>query len=122
MASAEKNVTEQRKQITAKLVLSACPDVEHAQRIASCLVAERLAACVNLIPQMQSIYRWQDKIEQTNEVQLLIKSDHGTLSDLEARLTALHPYDVPEFLVVTIEDGSADYLAWLGQCLQRDTK
>ena len=81
--------------------------------LARTLVAEKLAACVNVLPPMQSIYSWQGVIEKTAEHQLVIKTTSRRRDELEARLKALHPYETPEFVVVRIQDGSPEYLQWL---------
>jgi periplasmic divalent cation tolerance protein len=96
-----------------RLVLSTCPDTDSAQRIAHALVSERLAACVNIVPIAQSIYRWRGKIESATEQLLIIKSKARDWRALEKRLHALHPYELPELLAVPISDGSPGYLAWL---------
>ncbi|GAA5215476.1 divalent-cation tolerance protein CutA [Corallincola platygyrae] len=103
------------------LVLSTSPDEAIAKRLAQTLVEEQLAACVSMIPQITSVYMWQGEIESDTEVQLLIKSDRVRLPALESRLMSLHPYEVPEFLVLDVDSGSEDYLAWLGQSLKRET-
>jgi periplasmic divalent cation tolerance protein len=100
----------------ARIVLSTASSREEAERIAHALVGERLAACVNLVPQLTSIYRWQEKVESAEEVLLIIKTSAPCLPGLETALHRLHSYDVPEFLVLTIEAGSAAYLSWLTGC------
>jgi periplasmic divalent cation tolerance protein len=84
-----------------------------AAALARTLVEERLAACVNVLPPMTSVYRWKGQIEQDREQQMLIKTTAGRVAALEARLRTLHPYDVPEFLVIRVAGGSDAYLAWL---------
>jgi periplasmic divalent cation tolerance protein len=81
--------------------------------LAETLVGERLAACVNILPVMTSVYRWKAQIERDREQQLLIKTTAEQLPGLEARMRALHPYEVPEFLVVSVENASAAYRDWL---------
>ncbi|HET9836472.1 MAG TPA: divalent-cation tolerance protein CutA [Rhodanobacteraceae bacterium] len=95
------------------LILCTCPDAESAGRIASALVEERLAACVNRVPGLTSVYRWQGKIQEDSEVLLLIKSRGELFESLRARLVALHPYDVPEVIALGIAAGHAPYLEWL---------
>ena len=95
------------------LVLTTFPADGDAEGFARALVEERLAACVNVLPPMQSVYRWKGEVEAATERQLLIKTKAANVAALEERVTALHPYDVPEFLVLPIEAGSAAYLAWL---------
>jgi periplasmic divalent cation tolerance protein len=87
--------------------------VGQATAVARALVDERLAACVNVLPAMQSVYRWQDAVQQDDERQLVIKTWQDRLPALEARLESLHPYDVPELLVLEVAGGGAAYLAWL---------
>jgi periplasmic divalent cation tolerance protein len=93
--------------------LCTCPDRGSADAIAEALVAERLAACVNLLPGMTSVYRWEGRIERTEEVQLLIKTTSARLQALQARLGALHPYDVPELIVLEAVGGLPAYLHWV---------
>jgi periplasmic divalent cation tolerance protein len=76
------------------------------------LVDERLAACVNVLPPMTSIYRWKDAVEEEREQQLVIKTSRRELAALEARLATIHPYELPEFLVLDADGGSA-YLSWI---------
>jgi periplasmic divalent cation tolerance protein len=80
--------------------------------LARALVDERLAACVNVLPPMQSVYRWKGRVELDREQQLVIKTTPDRLAALESRVRALHPYELPEFLVLSAE-GSQGYLAWL---------
>lgn len=98
---------------TVRLVLCTAPNLEVARGLGRTLVEERLAACVNLVPQLTSIYRWQDAICEEPEVLLVIKTQVSRLEALQARVLALHPYEVPEVLVVPVEGGSAPYVAWL---------
>lgn len=95
------------------LAWSTCPDEGTARRIASRLVDERLAACVNILPDMTSIYRWQGAVETASECLLIIKTRGERMAELERRLAELHPYDVPELVAVAVEGGSAAYLQWL---------
>lgn len=93
------------------LLTTAPPDV--AQDLARTLVEERLAACVSLFPGVRSIYRWKGEVLDDPETQLLVKTSAARLPALAARLQALHPYEVPELLVVAPEGGSAAWLDWL---------
>jgi periplasmic divalent cation tolerance protein len=77
------------------------------------LVEERLAACVNALPEMESFFRWHGAVERDRERQLLIKTTAERLPDLERRLHEMHPYDLPEFLVLRVAQGSAEYLKWV---------
>jgi periplasmic divalent cation tolerance protein len=95
------------------LVLSTAPDAIVAQTLARTLVDEQLAACVNLVGPIRSIYRWEGAICDDAEHLLLIKTCRGQFEALRARVLAMHPYQVPEVVALTIADGSAAYLAWL---------
>jgi periplasmic divalent cation tolerance protein len=97
----------------AVLVLVTWPASQDPAAFARALVAERLAACVNVWPEMQSFYRWHGDLQQDAERQLLVKTTEDRLAALEARVRALHPYEVPELLVVEVNGGSASYLDWL---------
>ncbi len=101
------------KKISAVLVLVTVANESQGEQIARAIVEERLAACVNIVGSVRSIYRWQDKIEDERESLLLIKTTVPTLKKLEARVKELHSYDVPEFLVIEVDGGSAQYLSWL---------
>lgn len=95
------------------IVLTTLPADGDAERFAQVLVEEKLAACVNILPAMRSIYRWKGVVERADERQLLIKTTSARLTELEGRLRKLHPYDLPEFIVLPITQGSATYLSWL---------
>ena len=97
----------------AVVVLSTAGSAEEAERIATALVDERLAACVNLVAPLTSIYRWQGAVERASEVLLVIKTRRTSVARLIARLEALHSYDVPEAIVLPIGAGARRYLAWL---------
>ena len=97
------------------IVLTTLPADVDASSIATALVEERLAACVNVLPAMQSTYRWQGAIEQDTERQMVIKTSGVRVGALWERLRDLHPYDVPEFVVVPIVDGNQAYLNWIGE-------
>jgi periplasmic divalent cation tolerance protein len=96
-----------------RVVLMTAPDVECAQRIARALVGERLAACVNLVPGIQSIYRWEGAVQEEAEVLLVAKTRADRVAELEARVRALHPYEVPEVIALPIQAGSDAYLRWV---------
>jgi periplasmic divalent cation tolerance protein len=98
------------------IVLTTWPAEGHAVQMAETLVEERLAACVNVLPAMESVYRWQDEVERAAERQVVIKTTRRVLDALRERMRTLHPYDVPEFLVVPITGGGEAYLRWVGQC------
>jgi periplasmic divalent cation tolerance protein len=96
------------------LIFTTMPDDERADALARTLVDERLAACVNVHAPMTSTYRWKGAVEREAERQLVSKTTRARVPDLETRLRALHPYEVPEFLVVAVDGGSAAYLDWVG--------
>lgn len=96
-----------------QIVLTACPDAETAGRIARALVEERLAACVNILPPMRSVYRWKGQTEEASELLLVIKCSAARFPALRDRLRALHPYELPEIVAVPILDGLPEYLAWI---------
>ena len=89
-----------------------CPDLATAQRLAEALVDERLAACVQLLPGLRSVYRWQGGVERADEV-LLVKTTSERLEALAERVLALHPYELPELLAVEAAGGLPDYLDWV---------
>ncbi|HJU41482.1 MAG TPA: divalent-cation tolerance protein CutA [Vicinamibacterales bacterium] len=95
------------------IVLTTFPSAGDAETLARALVDERLAACVNILPPMRSIYAWKGVTENADERQLLIKTTTHRVKALEMRLKELHPYDVPEFLVISVLEGSGDYLSWV---------
>ncbi len=97
----------------ARVVLMTAPDQEVAQRIARTLVEERLAACVNLVPGVRSIYRWQGSVEDDAEILLLAKTGRARCAALAARVQALHPYELPEIVVLPVDGGSQRYLDWI---------
>lgn len=94
------------------VVYCTCPDPA-AERIAETVVDERLAACVNLVPGLTSVYRWQGQIQRDAEVLLIIKTRSTVYPLLEARIRELHPYEVPEIIALPIQAGSAAYLNWI---------
>jgi periplasmic divalent cation tolerance protein len=96
-----------------ELALVTAPDTATAERIARALVEERLAACVNLVPGLRSLYRWQGSVEDAAEVLLVVKTCSDRLPALTERVLALHPYDVPELLRIPVRGGSEAYLGWL---------
>lgn len=97
------------------MVLTTLPGDADAAAFGRSLVQERLAACVNLLAPMESVYRWEGQVEQERERQVIIKTSRARLSDLWDRVRELHPYEVPEFLVLTIADGNEAYLRWVGE-------
>ena len=97
----------------AVIVLTTLAADADAHALARALVAERLAACVNVLPVMLSVYRWQGQVEEAREQQLVIKTAPDRVPALAARLRELHPYEVPEFLVLPVSEGSDAYLRWI---------
>jgi periplasmic divalent cation tolerance protein len=97
---------------TCHMVLTTCPDAASAERIARTLVEEKLAACVNMLPPMRSIYRWKGRVEDASEQLLVIKTAQQ-FAVVRDRIRSLHPYELPEIITVPIADGLPDYLAWL---------
>lgn len=92
-----------------------CASMEEANRVAHGIVNKRLAACVNIVPAIHSVYRWQGKIEEATEVQLMIKTRRELFADLETEIRSLHSYSVPEIIAVPIELGSQPYLDWIDE-------
>jgi periplasmic divalent cation tolerance protein len=99
---------------TVSIVLTTLGADADAAAIARTLIDERLAACVNILSPMTSVYRWQGKVEQDREQQMVIKTASDRVADLQTRLRQLHPYDLPEFLVLDAT-GSEAYLAWVAE-------
>ena len=97
------------------LAFSTFPDIETARRISRQLVTENLAACANIIPAIESIYRWEGKIQQGNETLVLFKTTAVRSAAFQEKLKSLHPYDVPEIIFVPIVEGSSEYLRWVAE-------
>jgi periplasmic divalent cation tolerance protein len=102
---------------TIQIILCTCPDQRSAEKIAHLLVNSGLAACINIVPSIASVYKWQGQIETTQEHLLLIKSKKENYPDLETSIKAHHPYEVPEIIAIAIEDGLPEYLKWIDSCL-----
>lgn len=96
-----------------RVALVTAPDAETGARIGRTLVEERLAACVNLVPGVRSIYRWEGAVEDDAEVLLVVKTTVARAEALAARVPEVHPYDVPEVLLLPVAEGSAPYLQWV---------
>ena len=99
--------------MSAKIILTTCPDLPTAHLLAEGLVEQDLAACVNIIPAIVSLYKWEGKMEQSQETQLIIKSVERNFPLIESFITQNHPYDVPELLEIDVSKGSSSYLQWL---------
>ena len=95
------------------LALSTFPDQETAREISNELVTKKLAACANILPGVESIYRWKDKIESGNETLVLFKLSEDRQPAFQEKLRSLHPYEVPEIIFVPISSGLAEYLRWV---------
>jgi periplasmic divalent cation tolerance protein len=102
------------------IVLTTLPADADAPAFAKALVEARLAACVNLLPPMESVYRWQNTVEREHERQVLIKTTSMCVDSLWQRVRDLHSYDVPEFVVLPIVDGNQAYLQWIADSTAQD--
>uniref|UniRef100_Q01ST5 CutA1 divalent ion tolerance protein n=1 Tax=Solibacter usitatus (strain Ellin6076) TaxID=234267 RepID=Q01ST5_SOLUE len=100
------------------VVLSTCASEAEAEKLARALVSGELAACVNVVPQIRSFYRWKGALETANEFLLLIKTSRSLFDALKIELEKLHPYEVPEVIALPIVAGSENYLNWLGHNLR----
>ena len=98
------------------LILNTCPDKETAVRVANTLVDKGLAACVNILPGVTSVYHWQGKIESDEEHILLIKSTQNAYVAVESAIREIHPYELPEVIAVPVTEGLSEYLAWIEAC------
>ena len=96
-------------------VFTTWPDLETARIAARTLVEEKLAACGNIVPGVESIYRWEGKVETSAEVLVIFKTTVGSYQDFETRLRALHPYQVPEVLALRVTGGLPAYLRWVAE-------
>lgn len=99
------------------VVMITVPSGEVGERIATVLVEERLAACVNIIPGIRSIFSWEGRTQEERELLLLVKTQAGKVSDLETRVRDTHPYSVPEILALPAVAGYEPYLAWVADCV-----
>ncbi len=100
------------------VVLVTAPSLDVARRLARAALKGRLAACVNLVPGVESHYWWQGKLDRAREVLLLLKTTHARLEPLEKLIIAQHPYDTPEFVVLDIRSGNRKYLNWVNTSVQ----
>ncbi len=98
-----------------QLILCTCPDRECAERLAEALVEQRVAACVNILPGIKSVYRWEGKLESAEETLLLIKSHSRAYPALQQLILRLHPYELPEIIAVPVENGLPAYLDWISE-------
>ena len=102
------------------LVLCTCPADGTAERLAQALVTSGNAACVNIGPQIHSVYQWLGELQGSDEVLLLIKTTESTYPSLESELAAMHPYDVPEIIAVPVTKGLTGYLEWVRECTDKN--
>ena len=100
------------------VVLVTCPSRRSALQVAETLIARRLAACVNIVPGVTSIYRWQGKTERATEMLLVIKTTRPVFGRMKKAILAVHPYDVPEIIAMPVERGHQAYLGWVVQSTQ----
>lgn len=104
-----------------RIVLCTTGSEEEARKIAHHLVENQLAACVNIVARVQSIYRWQGKVESGTEWLLLIKTTADKFDDVRDAIRGLHSYDLPECIAIAIEDGSTEYLEWIGESVAAES-
>ncbi|MCU1297959.1 MAG: CutA1 divalent ion tolerance protein [Acidobacteriaceae bacterium] len=102
-----------------KLVLTTAGSAEEARKIAHTLVEGKLAACVNIVPQIQSVYRWQGKTEEAQEWLLIIKTTDAAFERVKDAIKKMHSYEVPECIAVEIENGSPEYLNWITESVEK---
>ncbi len=100
------------------LILCTCPSQNEADAVATGLLEERLAACVNRVPGIKSLFRWEDRVTHDDEVLLLIKTSSRLFERVEKTIKALHPHEIPEIIALPIVAGSAEYLRWIGESTQ----
>src|ERR1041385_7634759 len=100
------------------VVLMTAANADEATRIADILIERKLAACVQILPPMTSIYVWKGEVQRESEILLLAKSTRAKFDDLESAVRAIHSYETPEIIALPIVDGSQSYLAWLRSCLE----
>jgi periplasmic divalent cation tolerance protein len=100
-----------------QIILCTCPDKDTAEKIAQLLVVSQLAACVNILPGILSVYTWQGQVESAQEHLLLIKSHKDRYQALEKTIRDNHPYEIPEIIAIPIEAGLPEYLHWIDSCL-----
>lgn len=102
------------------LAISSCENEAQAAALGEWLVQEKLAACVNIVPGLHSIYRWQDELEQSNEVLLLIKTNQQLFERIKIELPPRHPYELPELIAVSIDNALPSYLQWMQNQLSNE--
>ena len=123
-ASVPDSIRKYKKNVTStaapdvRIVLTTIGSETEAVALATTLVEERLAACVNVLPAMASVYRWKGSVTHDREHQVVIKTDAGRLPELERRVRQFHPYELPEFLVLDVPGGGEAYLAWVQESVR----
>lgn len=100
------------------VVFVTCGSTREAQRIAKTLVQRRLAACVNIVGPVKSVYRWKGRVESAREILMVIKTTRARFAELEKEIEKLHSYDMPEIIALPIRAGSKPYLKWLRECVR----
>ncbi len=105
-------------ELTQRILMTTLPDEAQANALARVLVSGKLAACVNILPKMTSIYEWQGKLEQSEEHLLLIKTEQHRVAALQNAIREAHPYELPEIVVVPIVSGYKPYLNWISESVQ----
>ncbi len=103
-----------------RIVLSTAASEDEARKIAHHLIEQRLAACVNIVPRIESIYRWKEKVESSQEFLLLVKTSVDRFPQIRDAIRELHSYELPECVAISIEDGSPEYLQWLAYSLVKE--
>ena len=103
------------------LVMTNLPDLQSAKALARALAEARLAACVNILPGVQSVYRWQGQIEEAVEITLHIKTTQGRYQQVQHAILAVHPYALPEIIVIPVSAGHAPYLHWVASETAQDS-
>ena len=98
-----------------RVVLVTCGSIAEARRIGRSVVEKKLAACANIVPGVESIYRWKEKVERARELLVIMKTSQTRLRELEREVKRLHSYDVPEFIALPVVAGSKEYLNWIGE-------
>lgn len=107
-----------RFQMDCIVVLVTSPNEEHACTLSQKIIELKLAACVNMLPKTNSIYLWNDKIERSEEVLMVIKTNSANLVELEEKILSLHPYDTPEFIAIEAKHVTKEYLSWMNRALK----
>ena len=104
----------------SQLIFCSVPNQATADKITRLLLEQQLVACVNIFPAVQSVYRWQGKIESADELLLMMKSEQHCYHAIESLIVSQHPYEIPEVIAVSIEQGLPSYLQWIHSCLSSD--